>query len=801
MKSIEIKHIRISILFMVIALLTMQAGNVHAAGQPESILNSLLSRSDMGTSRLTFDFNQLPTYDLKTSGQRIDLVLKNSAAGNGLKRLPEDDKIIKVLVARDVNNLVISILLRRLPSHVVATPNDQLHQLNLAIRWDEADTVRPGIVFDLPDMPAVRSNGKELRRTSLAKSDYQGNWLKFIQRSHTPIKVPVSPTYSFPGADDLGGLDKGNLSESWRDALKGSQWKTLAQLTATSTDANGRILWAESQLHLGLNQQALTHLRSLKLEKLTGISGERLNYLLAQSQVRSGQPYAALVSLNQVNPQKTPGSTWTALCNLLQAEIELGLGHAQKALRPLDKFPQKAPANLLSLADLRKADALSLSGDFHAGLKAYQKLPETLLENHVFSLSLAALCCQNLKEFSLSRTMFNALANLLPPGEQKDLAHFGELTSYRQSSQSLVYLDDLETLRWDNIDSEVAYRVMMKLNDMMEPGKNESTTRRQLRDYQIVAEKAPSMALRQEAEIKIAIIHHLIGNNEEAIATIESNIRNFKRGPLRGEALSFLGEILPPTIESLISSGRFLDALVLVERNRDLLIQQPLSWDFLYQIATAFARLKLDHRADKIYLYLYDRAKEKSQKAKACLLLANNYLQLGEYSLVEQYCERYRMILPHGPELAKSYEYQLRARVVSDGAKKAMGWFDKQNVPAYAPLSFLAAGHYWDLGRYDKVIAQLDSAAKEIKKLPVQESIWRAEACFRMGLMELALKHYRTLYDIPEVADQARYRAATILLKKNERAKGTELLRQISKAETNNAWTLLAQDRLLSMNL
>ncbi|ORJ63530.1 tetratricopeptide repeat protein [Geothermobacter hydrogeniphilus] len=802
MRSLSRRHTYVSFFLLLIIIGLLQTSPAAAGEGKKSVLNDLSSRSDMGISRVTFDFDRLPNYDLKTSGQRIDLILKHSAAGIGLKHLPEDDKIIKVLVARDLDNLIVSLLLRRIPSHVVATPDDNLHQLKLAIRWDDADTVRPGIVFDLPDMPAVRKNGVQLKRTSLARSHYKGNWTAFLQRSHTPIRLQVRPAYSLPDHAELpdDGL-RGKYPEQWRIALRKADWQELQKLTAGAPTTAGKLLRGEALLRGGQPEQALQVLREIKLSDPRGVPQDRLHYFLAHAQVRTGQPYAALLSLTQPGDNTGRNTSWQPWIALLRAEVELGLGHADKALKALAAISPGDNEKLRLIKELRHADSLSLKGDYPAAMKAYLSLPEELTAERGFSLAQQALCCQMTENYGRAREVFNALAHLLPAGEDRALARYGELTCYEKQSRSLVYLDKLESLRWDNDGSEVAYRVMMKLSDLMAPGKTDAAIRRQLKDYRLVAEKAPIMDLRQEAGIKIAILQHLQGNNESAIHQLEKNLRDFKRGSLRNEAVSLLGELLPPTITDQIRKGRNLDALVLVERDRSLLIQQPLSWDFLYQIALAYDRLELDSRADKIFLYLYDRAKDRKQKARACLLLARNYLQLGELDLVEQYSERYRTLQPRGSDLARSWLLQLRARVARDGTKNAVAWFDRQKVTADSELALYAAQLYWELKRYDRVVENLDRAKKETTRLPLQAALWRAEAYYRLGRKEKALKYFQDLFNQPEAAAQARYRAATILLDKNKLEAGSQLLKEVAADTRDKRWSRLAADRLLSLTM
>jgi len=790
-----LRHIPVTVLPLLVCLLLCQ-GPAYAG--EESILNGLFSRSGMGKSHLTFDFDRLPTYTLKTSGQRIDLVLKNCTAGAGLKHLPEDDKVIKVLVARDSKNLVVSILLRRLPSKVVATPDNQIHQLKLAIRWNAAENVRPGIVFDLPDMPAVRRRGIETRHTSLARSGFQGNWLAFLKTSHTPINIEVPPGYSLPPAAQETDSEAHSGQGDWHSSWAEQDWVGVIEKTRETANPGAQYARIEAYLRLSRPEMAQVEINAIGMSADGPDQLGRLSYLKALSQVMNNRPYAALLSLTPANMNH---GRWAAWGNLLRAEVHLGLGDAKKARMALKAIVPEDDPHLANLHELRWADALALSGDCNAALEAYARLPEGLAEKHPYSLARQVGCTQATSKHARSRAIFRLLSGLAPEGAARVLSRFGALTSYERPEEALLHLDELERLRWDNVDGEVAFRVMMKLTDLMAPGRDEALARRQLQVYDKVAVKAPLPSLRLEAEIKHAILLHVLKRDEEAIAKLEKTLRNFKRGALRVEALSLLGELLPATIQSQISKGHYLAALVLVERNRDLLIQQPLSWDFLHQVAKAFDRLELDHRADKIFLYLYDRAKTPTQKAEACLLLAKNYLQLGEYALVEQYCERYRALEPAGQGVGQSYELQLRARVALQGETAAIAWFDQQDPPPTGQLLLYAASLYWRQENYQKVVKMLELARAAEVEIPLQAALWQAEGYFRTGQAKLALAHFEALFGTPEASAQARYRAAMIFLDQQNRKKAIELLQGVAALDQAPRWRRIARDQLSSLNM
>lgn len=79
----------------------------------EFLLQNLTKIDEFDQSRVVFDFSELPEFQLETSGQRVDLLLKKTSVSPSLRMLPEDDKIVKILLAGKPDALLVSILLHK----------------------------------------------------------------------------------------------------------------------------------------------------------------------------------------------------------------------------------------------------------------------------------------------------------------------------------------------------------------------------------------------------------------------------------------------------------------------------------------------------------------------------------------------------------------------------------------------------------------------------------------------------------------------------------------------------------------
>lgn len=137
-------------------------------------------------SRIVFDFSEVPEFKLETSGQRIDLLLSNTEVASSLQVLPEDDKIVKVLFARKPKELLISILLHKIPTRVATIKNPATKQLTLDISWATSGASRPAVAFQLSGMPTAHATLKNISTPQIT-SVYTGRWQDFLRPTIPPL--------------------------------------------------------------------------------------------------------------------------------------------------------------------------------------------------------------------------------------------------------------------------------------------------------------------------------------------------------------------------------------------------------------------------------------------------------------------------------------------------------------------------------------------------------------------------------------------------------------------------------------
>ncbi len=779
---------------MTVVLLTaihLMAGSVRAADTPP-VLTGIEASGTPASTRLVLDFNRIPNYRLKRSGQKIEIRLAGTVAGDGIRRLPEDDKIVKVLLARDRDSLIVSCLLRRIPGNVVATPDIRLHRLYVDIRWNKDSGVRPAIVFDLPGMPGFRKKGVELKTSGAASSVWSGNWRGFLRASHTPVFIDVRPRWTFPYLSPPASLD-----DDWRSAYIETDWQRLSTLPRENLGEAEQLVLLETFLRLGRYEDAERENLVLQQRERPKDNDRRL-YLQAQLQLHTGRIFDARVSLEQM---VDPSEELRLSATLLQAETAIALDRPQEAAGILQTLEVPLPRDLAQRMEQRRIDAMVLAGRNEEAVGAYLKLGSQL-DRAPFSLAQLARAAQLARRPDVAESAFARLARLPElPREQRLLARFAALTVNRTPEQIIAAFDELQQIRWLAPDSEAARRVVLRLTDIMAPADNPVGLERQLADYLEIAGQANLLDLRLEAALKAAVLLHLSRDDRAAVSQLERIVRQFHRGRLRRDALALLAELLPGTIDDYLATGETVKALALVERHRSLLIQQYMSWNFLSTVANAFNRLDLLERANRIFLFLYDRAQTPERRGEACLALAANYQRLGEPTLVIEYAQRAAKLLKNPAARGRAFTLQLIARSRLESASSALAWLEKQtDLPDSPPLLRAAADLYWQTAGYERV-AELLQQLEGRDGLTPSDRLRLAEACYRADKPEQALRHFRRLMKEKRFTAQASYRIGCLLIRQKKTAEGTELLRRLAESATSSdLWKRLAANRLRELN-
>jgi outer membrane protein assembly factor BamD (BamD/ComL family) len=763
----------------------------------EFLLQNLTKIDEFDQSRVVFDFSELPEFQLETSGQRVDLLLKKTSVSPSLRMLPEDDKIVKILLAGKPDALLVSILLHKIPARVAAIKSPAANQVTLDIRWAESGGKRPAIAFQLSGMPAAHKTLDGIS-TPQQSSPYAGRWPDFFRTFQTPVDIGVPLQHAFPALPHLSaGAEDTSLKELVQLANKGD-WRSLAGRLKQRPDSGGGTLWtvlkAETLLRTGHPHRALELLESRRPE-ITGRDklSYRSVYLYAMAQAVCDLPYQARVCLAPALAEKEAVSDIVPYMRLLEAELLLAIKKPSAAYEILKEAVQFWPTPLQrpvqwrraeALTDMQRADeARTLFGRLFTRPDAYANLPD--IQYHA---GLAYLATGHYRQ---AGKHFENLDSRLSDTIDRGKAAFLKARAAYLTKDFKTALVTLEQLR-DNFEgSGPGFRAWLALLDhrMLNPGRTDFL--QIARDYGTIAKQAPDRSLREEAALKQALVHHLHHRPEQAADLLQGFLRNFSGGPLHREAKALLAEILPPLIRDLIAKGQDRKAVILVEQNRDLLINGNLSWPFLPDLAEAYIRLGLWEKACKSYYFMIDRGAERSGDEPYYLPLVQLLFDRGQYAVAASMAGRYLEKFPRGKNRNDLYELQLKALARSNRLDEAAALLEKPGQPGGEGVALQSARIHWSRDKTREIIEQ----PRDLEQSP-EGQLLRAEALFKASRHSEAYNLYEKLLQQKDFYEQALYRCAQIKLLAGDSGTALKLFTQLTENNNTSFWARLAKDAI-----
>ncbi|MEZ4598813.1 MAG: tetratricopeptide repeat protein [Syntrophotaleaceae bacterium] len=790
----SINHIFLT--FLVLGTLLLPA---QAAVSPQ--LFAVSKKDDLAGTQIRFEFSEVPAYRMAVSGQRVDLFFAAATAKPDLKLPREDGRLLKILVAQSRNELLISLLLRQVPARAVTLTEKVSPTVRLELFWQEGNDERPAIAFRISGLPTRQKNAPV---SSPGKpSRYSGRWKEFFDSYQNPFTIDAPLIFSFPPLpalnrdllpSDLAGLADRTAAGDWSGILD----ETGRVGPISSADRSTPFLLlvqAEALMKEARPKEALSILENFPPGRLPRELEERIDYLHGLALARTGQPYRALNRLKKVADSPSSGLRLHYL--LLLSELALFRGDFQQALEILDSSGSQWPEPLEPLYILRSADAMA-GIDQDKAREIYRELlnRKSWPKNKSYSLHRAAGIFFQSGEWELAARLYRTLLLHNLPASTLGQTQFAiALTDYRSGKVEQA-LKDMSKIIKDFPDTDSAQRAKMKMLDHGVLGGEEYQLLRALRDYQSIAREAGSRELREEAAFKYSLTLFLNGDRIRTIESLESFCRNFAGGSLRSEADALLADILPPLIESLVAEGKDHQAVVLVEKYRDLLLERHGQWSFLPALAEAFTRLGLFERGCRVYLYLLEKAEKRAEADRFYLPLVKLYADLEEDQEVEKYSRRYLLKFPEGKDRNAHFLFLLKSLQRLDRYKEAADMLKDRNRPTDNQIELVAERIFWHLGEYGWVINCASRLGDCGKAIPAEGLLLQAEAMRRMGRGSKALPLYQVLAADGTFRDQASFRCGEILLADGRRDEALKLWRVLAEKGKDPIWKKMAEDAL-----
>lgn len=766
-----------------------------------------ISRGGTVSTQLLLELSALPAYRLTTSGQRLDLLLSNTSAVGSLGRLPEDDVVVKVLLAQRGPDLMVSFLLRRPPTLAQAATLPGVGRITIDLSWDQVqNTARPAIAFSIPGLPFARANGATAGTG--VRSAYAGRWEAFFREYRSPLKIsvplrhqlPALPEYPFRQAGGELGIALESLAQGgdWAKAMSGLQQLAPKVPAGGEGEAHFLALQAEALLRTGTGEQAKGVLKRLLAGPLPAPLQERVAYLQAFAQAATGRADLARSAL-----AASTDSRLRPYALLLRAELALATGDARSALAALDGSDVSWPEALQSRRERRRADALAGSGDGAAALASYRQLLERPQELAAcaFSLNQAAQVFAGAGDDRSALKLYAMLgADLSLDGGTRALAQVAEALLLIQLGEE----QRAKTILWKQVDSpyvEAGGRSRLKLFDFDILAGGEMERRRASAAYGEVASSGAQRSLREEAALKQALALYLANDLPASIAAAGRFVRDFGGGVLAPEGQALLREMVPQQIASAIANKDDLQALVLVEQYRSLLVDDAMTGPLLLELGRATTRLGLFERACKLYLYLLDSAAGRPEEENYYLPFLETAFDRGELDLLRTYALRYLTRFPKGKDRARVFYLQVRAMQQSQDLEGAATLLKSPQRPKDEALELLATEIFWKLERYAEVASCFGGPSQQPVAGPAAGLILKAEALCKLGREAEALPIFQQLMSQEEFADQAMFRYGELRLQQGNRREGFSTLRRLAAEGKSPLWRKLAEESLVQAKL
>lgn len=790
----------LGILLLLSLFFLSAAMTVHAAAQIS--LTRMEKQEGLSQTKLTFFFSELPKFETNHSGQRVDLLLSDVRVSTKLHTLPENETVVKILLAQKPRDLLVSVLLRRPPVQVVTQSLRSPARVEMELFWEKDEASRPGVAFRISDLPA-RKPGKKAQAYS-AQSPWDGHWLNFFRhyRSYWAFKLP--PDYTLPL---LPALITDRQSPLWplQQLAAEQQWQKLLGTAGTLSELDDRqryqrdLLCAEAEIRSAAFAAGLSRLQ--RLQTKAGDEQLRVDYLTACAQAGSGQPYVAQLTLQGLLPELPASHPLAVPAYLLAAETALASNQAHLALSDLQHADLVWPKSLSNVITLRLADAHAELGERGPALAGYRKLENVkgLFDYYQQSCNRAAFSAFKQGDYGLATRLYRKLAEQVKDQPNDDLLLFAVGAATYESGDLKWGLIMLQKAALEHPSTEGGDRAALRLIDHKLLTGGELGMAQAVNEYGPLAKKSVSRMVREEASFKQALSQDLLGDHHDSVTSLMKFRREFASSALCREADLLLLEQLPSVVEQLLKQKDELQAVVLVEQNRNLLLRGGFNRDFLDDLAGAFERLGLYARAGRVLLYLFDQASGEAQREPVYLPLAKSYLKREDFSEASDYASRYLEKYPHGKDAGALFGILLDAFSAQGRTDELLVWLNRKDRPSSPALEIRAAWLYWEQRKWPDVASSLERAEREAGKLEVKEMALLAEACYQLKRNDKALDIYRQLQNDPNFGTQACYRSAQLLLRDKQPGTALNLLAQLVEKEDSSPWGKLARDLLTQL--
>jgi len=773
-----------------------------------ALLQDIAKSESFEETVLALTLSEASEFRLKVSGQRIDLSLPDTVVSPYLGRIPQEGSVQRILLIDKGTELLVSFLMARPPQKARIESDDMGKKLSLHLDWNiKTINVRPAIATSLKGTIMQDDSGNVARVS--ARSRYASRWRMFFSEFRAPGKMQMPITYTLPFLDSLGLKP---ISVALRQAVqlgKEGLWAESLNLL-NSLDVNGmspedrevhHILSATMFLYTGDYDSTRQHFRQFSELYPSSSLLKIFQIMSACGRAQNGDPYGAASAISHAAELKRKGGAVDeALAELLFAEVYLDTGRPGKALFSLERLAGfKGDMRIAAKALLRTADANAALGRYREALKGYREWFELEGDGSMGPYSLVSLAStyEQHGDFKGAEGIYALLAEQVKDEGKLAMVLFAYAGAAAKRGDSTLALDRCMMVINDYPDTEGAVRARLLKIDLNVIGSNKEQMLENSREYRRIASGASNLILREEAAFKEALAQILGGRTRQGLELLKDFRRQFTNGLLHGEAEFLTLEKLEPLVVELLEKGENIEALVLIEQNRELLAAYSLPADFAVKVAVAFRALGLLNKSSFIYSYLLTNTEGTDVEERYYLPLIEVLYDDGRYQEVIKNVSRYRERFPAGMNLSSLQLYQGRALIALGKLDEAVALLPKLQMSSPEVLA-LRNKLITSLAVRDGLDANVLGGMLQAKAPgeQINTRLLRAERLMSEGRGDQALEIYQQLITADNVADQALYRSGQICLDRGERQRGINFLTDLVDKSNDSYWQNLGREML-----
>jgi len=768
--------------------------------------------STIGNSiKLFAFFDELPLFNERLSGKRLDITLSNTTTTETL-RLPEpDDTIIKTLLITDQNKTTLILFFRYVPQ-------------NINITASEADTLIIDLVPGNQFTRTYKELTEDLGRVSIIERDintivnpitfsiYSSNWKSFLEDYELVPQITPSLSFYFPSFPLIALLDTADnprvkgvnaiinrLSrENWFDALTQIQKQmTIMPAPDQETRTYLALVHADILFRIGNVEAASEQFELLKETFINEDAGDLAHYALTLIDAQNNDLYKAYIELTRLDSSIVQDHPLSPHLKLSLAETALTTGHYQKAEKNLDDNISVLPPAINRLKQLRKADLFYTTKRFSEALDIYDNYAEeTGFGRQRYSVNGYCSILYGEKRFNESLKCYQNLATILDDETQTATAYYlAALSQLKQDEQ-----DDksLTTTLFEEIinrypDTQAALTAALKLNDLCYLNQPECLEK-SIQNYRRLADVSKDRYISEEASFKEALVFHLSGDNFKSVDLLMSMLRRFQSGTLRVQAETLLIQILPGVIDDLLIDGNYIQAIALAQQNRILFENKWIDSSLLFELGLAFERLRLNREALLLFLYLRG-INEPGTEEDISLALTRIAHANGDHYLVEEFSSDYFYNFPNGRYYLDVLFYRIDSLYASGLSKQAFELMPVP-IPEQNKFSLLDEELYFHNDNHQQVVDLLLPRYRYEAALSEDNLYILAESLFKSGRIDESATIFNKLVNSDKFKEVSLYRLAQTSQQTSEFQKQLSLIKEIGDTTKDEQWQKFAGQEL-----